>query len=188
MNAVTNAVARHLRGYFEQTDPAAAKLTFLGADSLTVLRFGPDANRTVTYATVGCSASPMQDPADFAPDPEEGPRAELVLPVRGGLDAVLRPLAMLAAAPAIEGLILQPGALLDFNSPLWEGARFTAFLLVDSPVPDVDAAGRAVSLLQPVPITPNELALARAKGAAALREAWRTQGADLADPHRVSAV
>ncbi|WP_448851223.1 suppressor of fused domain protein [Corynebacterium sp. 335C] len=188
MNAVTEAVGRHLRGYFEESDPAAAKLTFLGADALTILRFGPDADRVVAYATLGCSAAPMQDPSDFAPDPEEGPRAELVLPVRGGLDAVLRPLAMLAAAPSIEGLILQPGALLDFNAPLWDGARFTAFMLLDSPVPDVEAAGRQVSILQPAPITPNEIALARAKGAAELQRVWQQQGVDVSDPHRTSAV
>ena len=122
MNAIIDAVRAQLRGYFEESAPGEAKLTFLGAEPLSVLRFGPDADRTVTYATLGCSRSPMQDPSALVADPNSGPRAELVLPIIGGLDAVTRPLAMLAASPSVEGLVLQDGALLDFGSPLWPDA------------------------------------------------------------------
>lgn len=193
MTTITQLVSDHLRGFFEEAEPATAKLTFLGADPLTLLRFGPDGERVVSYATVGCSVAPMRDPSDFTPDPTAGPRAELVWPVRGGLDAVTRPLAMIAAAPAVEGLILQPGALLDFTSPLWEGARFTACVLLDAEVPDCPVPGQGldddvVKLLQPVPVTPNEIALARAKGVAELQAKWAEQGADLADPHRSPVV
>lgn len=215
MTAIIDAVRAQLCGYFEESAPGEAKLTFLGADPLTVLRFGPDRDGTVTYATLGCSRSPMQDPSAMVTDPDEGPRAELVLPVVGGLDAVTRPLAMLAASPSVEGLVLQDGALLDFGQPLWPDARFTGFVLIDADVPDVTvdgdgdgmdafggappamgigapAAGNAkpvtVSMLQPVSATPNEFALARAKGVPELRALWRDKGTVLADPHRASVV
>lgn len=196
MTAIIDAVRAHLCGYFEESAPGEAKLTFLGADPLTVLRFGPDRDGLVTYATLGCSRSPMQDPTAMVMDPNEGPRAELVLPVAGGLDAVTRPLAMLAASPGVEGLVLQDGALLDFGQPLWPDARFTGFILVDADVPDVTvdaAADKAaepitVAMLQPVPATPNEFALARAKGVPELRALWRDKGTVLADPHRASVV
>ena len=198
MTAIIDAVRAHLCGYFEESAPGEAKLTFLGADPLTVLRFGPDRDGTVTYATLGCSRSPMQDPSAMVTDPDDGPRAELVLPIIGGLDAVTRPLAMLAASPSIEGLVLQDGALLDFGQPLWPDARFTGFVLVDADVPDVtvrrnggeadDARPATVAILQPVPATPNEFALARAKGVAELRTQWREKGTVLADPHRASVV
>lgn len=223
MTAIIDAVRAHLCGYFEESAPGEAKLTFLGADPLTVLRFGPDRDGTVTYATLGCSRSPMQDPSAMVTDPDDGPRAELVLPIIGGLDAVTRPLAMLAASPSIEGLVLQDGALLDFGQPLWPDARFTGFVLVDADAPDVtvggnggdaggetgganmnvfdtplamgigapagnDARPATVAILQPVPATPNEFALARAKGVAELRTQWREKGTVLADPHRASVV
>lgn len=228
MTAIIDAVRAHLCGYFEESAPGEAKLTFLGADPLTVLRFGPDRDGTVTYATLGCSRSPMQEPSAMVTDPDDGPRAELVLPIIGGLDAVTRPLAMLAASPSVEGLVLQDGALLDFGQPLWPDARFTGFVLVDADVPDVtvggnggetgdtgkdrdgtdpdmdvfgtplamgigapaadDARPATVSILQPVPATPNEFALARAKGVAELRTQWREKGTVLADPHRASVV
>lgn len=228
MTAIIDAVRAHLCGYFEESAPGEAKLTFLGAAPLTVLRFGPDRDGTVTYATLGCSRSPMQEPSAMVTDPDDGPRAELVLPIIGGLDAVTRPLAMLAASPSVEGLVLQDGALLDFGQPLWPDARFTGFVLVDADVPDVtvggnggetgdagkdrdgtdpdmdvfgaplamgigapaadDARPATVSILQPVPATPNEFALARAKGVAELRTQWREKGTVLADPHRASVV
>ena len=34
-----------------------------------------------------------------------------------------RSVAVLAAAPAVEGLVLEPDALVDLESPLWDGAR-----------------------------------------------------------------
>lgn len=195
MSPIVDAVRAQFCGYFEESDPPEAQLKFLGADSLTLLRFGPDTDGTVTYATLGCSANPMHDPSELMPDPSSGPRVELVLPVIGGLDAVTRPLAMLAASPTVEGLVLQEGALLDFGSPLWPDARFTGFVLADAEVPDVTvepaAPGGApvtVGILRPVPATPNEFALARAKGSAELRALWESQGTVLADPHRSSVV
>lgn len=192
MSPVTDAVRTQLCGFYEEAEPAEAQMKFLGADSLTLLRFGPDTGGVVTYATLGCSANPMHDPSDFMPDPNSGPRAELVLPIVGGLDAVIRPLAMLASSPTVEGLILQEGALLDFGAPLWPDARFTGFVLADADVPDVtvdhDGSPVTVNVLQPIPATPNEFALARAKGVPELRAKWAERGTVLTDPHRASVV
>ncbi|MBV7295038.1 suppressor of fused domain protein [Corynebacterium sp. TAE3-ERU12] len=196
MSVITDTVRSHLCGYFEQSNPDTAQLTFLGADALTLLRFGPDTDSVVTYATLGCSANPMHDPADFMPDPHSGPRAELILPLRGGLDEAIRPLAMLAASPSVEGLVLQPGALLDFAAPLWTDSRFTGFVLADADIPNVpishldgvDASAEEVQILHAIPASGNEFALARAKGAAGLHQAWQAQGADVSDPHRASVV
>ena len=49
--------------------------------------------------------------------------------MRGQHDSVLRRLAALAASPAVEGLVVEPGAGLDLGEPLWDGARFTAVLV-----------------------------------------------------------
>jgi hypothetical protein len=94
--------------------------------------------------------------------------------------------AVLAAAPAVEGLVLAPDALVDLGTPLWTGAPFTAFLLDRSEIGDVEppAPIDPVSVLSAVPITATEAAWVRLKGAEAMREAWRTDGVDTLDPGR----
>ena len=129
----------------------------------------------------------MTDPADFNADPVRGPRAEVTVAMRGSSPAGLaRSVAVLAAAPAVEGLVLAPDALVDLGTPLWEGAPFTAFLLSRSEIDDValPAPLDAVVVLSAVPITPTEAAWVRLKGADAMREAWRTDGVDVLDPGR----
>lgn len=118
-------------------DPdARAAVTFLGTDRVEVLRFQDDSQDgpVVRYATLGMSAQPMSDPTAMLADPVAGPRAELVLSVRGGLadtDKVLRPLAVLAASPQVEGVVVAPGASLDVGEPLWPGAPFTSVLVAE---------------------------------------------------------
>lgn len=187
-NAIIKAVRSAFTSYFEEQNPGEAQLTFLGSSPLKLLRFGPDTDRVVTYATLGCSAEPMQDPSAMVVDTTSGPRAELILPIRGGLDEVIRPLGILAASPSIEGLILTDGALIDFGQPLWSQSRFTGFVLTIADIPAVSAEGTKVTIFQPVPATTNEFALARAKGVDELRRVWREQGVDFTDPHRTSAV
>jgi hypothetical protein len=119
---------------------------------------------------------------------EDGPRAELVLSVRGGQDSALRRLAVLAASPSVEGVVVTPGAGLDLGEPLWDGGRFTA-VLVGEPgglIPDLllDHGLQPVTFLPLLPMTPNEAAWKRVHGAAALEERWIAQGADLRDPAR----
>ncbi|WP_433452327.1 suppressor of fused domain protein [Streptomyces sp. CA-142005] len=170
---------------------ARAAVTFLGTDRIEVLRFSE--GDLVRYATLGMSAHPMTDPAAMLADPVKGPRAELVLSVRAGLadtDKVLRPLAVLAATPQVEGLIVTPGASLDVGEPLWPGAPFTS-VLVGEPgglVEDLelDDPMEPVRFLPLLPMTPNEAAWKRVHGAPALQERWLANGTDLRDPARRS--
>jgi hypothetical protein len=167
-------------------DSGRASVSFLGADQVDVLRFGPDGDGLVRYATVGMSRSPMADPGtDLVA--QQGPRAELVLSVRGGEDSVLRRLATLAASPAVEGVVISAGAGLDLGEPLWDGARFTAVLVAQSGGLVADLAledDEPVRFLPLLPMTPNEAAWKRVHGAAALEERWLAQQLDLRDPDR----
>ncbi|MFC1412738.1 suppressor of fused domain protein [Streptacidiphilus sp. N1-12] len=166
---------------------ARASVTFLGTDRIEVLRFIGD-DGLVRYATLGMSAAPMGDPTSVVADPVRGPRAELLLTVRGGRDEVLRPLATLAASPQVEGLVVAPGASLDLGGPLWDGAPFTAFLVAEPGglVEDLELPEPAdpVRFLPLLPMTPNEAAHKRVHGAAELQERWLRHGTDLRDPGR----
>jgi hypothetical protein len=186
---VTDVLAEaraHLRAHFG-LEPDAASVTFLGTQSFEVLRFGPDGAGVNHYVSLGCSREPMTDPAEFAADPVRGPRAEVVVSLRGSTPpGLVRSVAVLAAAPAVEGLVLAPDALVDLGTPLWSGAPFTAFLMGRSAVADIDLAPPSdpVVVLSAVPITPTEAAWVRLKGVDAMREAWRTDGVDVLDPAR----
>ena len=183
---VLRAVEARLTSTFGEPDSRAA-VTFLGADRIEVLRF-VTADGLVRYATLGMSAAPMADPSDPVADPVRGPRAELLLTVRGGRDLVLRPLATLAASPQVEGLIVAPGGSLDLGGPLWPGAPFTGFLVAEAGglVADLPLAEPAepVRFLPLLPMTPNEAAHKRVHGAAELQERWLRHGTDLRDPGR----
>ncbi|MCF3120237.1 suppressor of fused domain protein [Streptomyces arenae] len=190
MGEVLALVEARLRTGLGEPDARAA-VTFLGTDRFEVLRFTD--GDVVRYATLGMSAQPMTDPTAALADPVKGPRAELVLSVRGGLadtDKVLRPLAVLAAAPQVEGLIVAPGASLDVGEPLWSGAPFTSVLVAESgglvEDLDLDAPMDPVRFLPLLPMTPNEAAWKRVHGAAALQERWLNSGTDLRDPLRKS--
>lgn len=170
---------------------ARAAVTFLGTDRIEVLRFGD--GEVVRYATLGMSALPMSDPTSPAADPVRGPRAELVLSVRVGqadTDQVLRPLAVLAASPQVEGLVITPGASLDTGEALWPGAPFSAVLVAEPGglVPDVPLAAPMdpVRFFPLLPMTPLEAAWKRVHGAAALHDRWLAAATDLRDPRRRS--
>ncbi|MFD6285181.1 suppressor of fused domain protein [Streptomyces sp. NPDC060205] len=191
-------VEARLRTALGEPDARAA-VTFLGTDRIEVLRFtdldtsGTGPTGIVRYATLGMSAQPMADPTAVVADPVAGPRAELVLSVRAGAadtDKVLRPLAVLAASPQVEGLVVAPGASLDVGDPLWPGAPFTSVLVAEPGglVEDLelDAPLDPVRFLPLLPMTPNEAAWKRVHGAGALQERWLTSGTDLRDPARTS--
>ncbi len=191
MTDVLDDVRTHLRAHFTQTgitgEPDAASVTFLGTESIDILRFGTSDDDVVHYVSLGCSRYPMTDPAAIAADPVRGPRAEVMVALRGPSPARLaRSVAVLAAAPVVEGLVLTLDALVDLGTPLWEGAPFTAFLLGPSEIDDValPAPYDPVAVLSAIPITPTEAAWVRLKGADAMREAWRTDGVDVLDPKR----
>jgi hypothetical protein len=126
-DSVLLQVEAHLLSVLGQ-DSGRAGVSFLGAERIDVLRFGPDPDGLVRYVTLGMSRAPMGDPGSLVVL-EDGPRAELLLTVTDLHDSVLRRLAVLAASPSVEGVVLVPGAGLDLGEPLWDAAPFTAVLL-----------------------------------------------------------
>ncbi|MFI6942181.1 suppressor of fused domain protein [Streptomyces sp. NPDC050418] len=195
MADVLALVEARLRMALGEPDARAA-VTFLGTDRIEVLRFtdvSAEGGAVVRYATLGMSAAPMGDPTATLADPVRGPRAELILSVRGGradTDKALRPLAVLAASPQVEGVVVAPGASLDTGEPLWPGAPFTSVLVAEPGglVEDLelDDPMDPVHFLPLLPMTPNEAAWKRVHGAGALEERWLARGTDLRDPLRAS--
>ncbi|MFJ8748312.1 suppressor of fused domain protein [Streptomyces sp. NPDC102441] len=190
MGEILDLVEARLRTALGEPD-ARADVTFLGTDRFEVLRFID--GDVVRYATLGMAAQPMADPTSPLADPVKGPRAELLLSVRVGLadtDQVLRPLAVLAASPQVEGLIVAPGASLDLGQPLWAGAPFSSVLVAEPGglVEDLelDAPMDPVRFLPLLPMTHNEAAWKRVRGAQELQERWLSHGTDLRDPLRAS--
>ncbi|MBB1013771.1 suppressor of fused domain protein [Dietzia schimae] len=181
---VLAAVRAHLIEH-HGPEPQEASVTFLGASPIRILRFVDIESGVVRYVSLGCSAEPMGDPSALVPDPT-APRAELSLILRGGVDGLVRALAVLAAAPAVEGLVLSEGALIDLGEPLWPGAAFTGVVLRAPEIPDVPLPGDAapVTVFRAVPVTHTEAAWVRMKGAAELEEAWAEAGIDVTDPGR----
>ena len=188
---VITAVRAHLVTEIGDANPSSASVTFLGLESLDVLRFGADSD-VVRYVSLGCSRHPMADPNELVADPSRGPRAELVLTLRGGAgvaSGVHKSLAVLAASPAVEGVVLIEDALLDLGEPLWTNAPFTAVLLGESDIADLTLPEPydPVRFLAAVPLTGTEAAWVRLRGADALREAWTEAGIDVRDPNRSAA-
>lgn len=195
---VLAAVRGHLGEHFARlgitAEPEAASVTFLGTETIDVLRFGPDLSLgpdgVYHYVSVGCSRHPMLDPTEMVTDALHGPRAEIAVALRGPSPTGLaRSVAIVAAAPAVEGLILEADALIDLESPLWDSAPFSAFLLGGSDIEDVPLTAPLppVRVLSATPITATEAAWVRLKGADAMREAWRQDGVDVLDPSRRAA-
>lgn len=190
---ILDTVRTHVGAHFTRggsAEPEEASVTFLGTDRMAILRFADAQGAVAHYVSLGCSRHPMVDPGEFVADPVRGPRAEIVVTLRGPSPAGLaRSIAIVAAAPAVEGLILEPDALIDLESPLWQDAPFTAFLLGRSDIDDVILPGplAPVAVLAAVPITPTEAAWVRLKGAEAMREAWAQDGVDVFDPQRRAA-
>ncbi|WP_083889614.1 suppressor of fused domain protein [Nocardia pneumoniae] len=168
----------------------AASVTFLGLEPIEILRIVD--GDLVHYATLGGSRHPMGDPAALHADPVRGPRAELVLTLRSGVGAssgLAKSLGVLAAAPAVEGVVLQADALMDLGEPMWRDAPFTAVLLGDSEIPDVvlPEPAEPVRYFAVTPVTATEAAWVRVRGAQALRDAWQEAGIDVRDPGRGAA-
>jgi hypothetical protein len=188
-------VRAHVRGHFAEAgiddEPDSASVTFLGLERLEVLRFGPDPQGVAHYVTLGCSRHPMAEPTSGIADPLLGPRAEVVLTLRAATPTtgLARSLAVVAATPAVEGVVLVADALIDLSAPLWDGAAFTAVLLGDSAIADLplESPREPVRFLAAVPVTPTEAAWVRLKGASAMRQAWVDDGVDVLDPNRRAA-
>ncbi|MCX2930784.1 suppressor of fused domain protein [Mycobacterium sp. CVI_P3] len=195
MSQPLDLVRDHVRGHFVDVgidaEPDSAGVTFLGLERVEVLRFGPDSQGVAHYVTLGCSRHPMTEPASGFADPLRGPRAEIVLSLRARArtPGLARSLAVVAATPAVEGVVLVTDMLIDLSAPVWEGAVFTAVLLGDSVIADLplEAPREPVRFLAAVPITQTEAAWVRLKGAEAMRKAWLDDGVDVLDPNRRAA-
>ena len=189
-------VSEYLRAHFAALGideaPDIAGVTFLGVERIDVLRFGPDQRAGLEgvfhYVSLGCSRYPMTDASAALADPIRGPRAEIVLSLRAGGSAngLARSLAVVAATPAVEGVVLSAGALVDLSGPLWTEAPFTALLLGVSDIPDMltEPPRDPVQFLSAVPVTQTEGAWVRLKGAEAMRQAWVDDRVDVLDARR----
>ncbi|CAJ1580753.1 suppressor of fused domain protein [[Mycobacterium] wendilense] len=197
MTAILDEVRAHVRAHFAanglDAEPGSASVTFLGVERIEVLRFGPDNDGVLHYVSLGCSRHPMGDPSAVAADPVRGPRAEVVVSLRNTAPTpgIARTVALLAATPAVDGLVLVEDALIDLGSALWAQqpghAPLSAVLLgpgaiAELPLPEpMDP----VRFLAATPISANEAAWVRLKGVEELRGTWAQDGTDILDPARV---
>ncbi|MGN6607745.1 MAG: suppressor of fused domain protein [Jatrophihabitans sp.] len=164
-----------------------ATVSFLGVEPIDVLRYEPIPGEVV-YLSLGMSRRPMTSAADAMTDPG-APRAELMLHLHVdtlGVEGVWRTLAVLAAAPVVEGVVYRPGMTVDTEQPLAPGSRCTGAVVTVSPlepvpVGDLEPHAADVQVLQLLPATANELAWGRVHGTQRLQELWREQGCDLLD-------
>ncbi|MGZ4526584.1 MAG: suppressor of fused domain protein [Mycobacterium sp.] len=194
MTPILDRVRAHLRRQFADAKPDSASVTFLGTEPIEVLRFR-ESDGLMHYVSLGCSRYPMTDPTQIIDDRTRGPRAEVVLRLRdpGPATGIARSLAVLAATPAVEGLVLTADALVDLGSPLWAGPAgrvpFTAVLLGPSDIDDLPLGPPLdpVQFLSATPITATEAAWVRLKGAEAMRQAWQNDGVDVLNPNRPAA-
>jgi hypothetical protein len=181
-------LGRVLADHFGQP-PARASLSFLGVEPIEVLRFEPVPGE-LAYLSLGMSRRPMTPASEFVVGPE-GPRAELMLHVRGSnrrFEDIWRQVALLAAAPAVEGVVYVEGMTVDLGQPLCAQSRCTGVVVGLSPLAAVVTGAGAVEVLQIVPATSTELAWARVHGTAALREKWAGADTDLLDLARTGVV
>lgn len=181
-------VGRALADHFGH-DPARASVSFVGVEPIEVLRFEPIPDE-VAYVSLGMSRRPMT-PASQVLVSDEGPRAELMLHLRDRPAAypdVWRRLAVLAAAPAVEGVVYTPGMTVDLGEPLAPGSRCTGGVIVETAVGPFETEVGPIDVLRILPATSTELAWCRVHGAAELRERWAAQQTDLLDLGRRAAA
>jgi len=162
--------------------PQRASVSFVGVESIEVLRFEPVPGERA-FVSLGMSRHPMTGAAELV-QAADGPRAELMLHVHDPTDQyadVWRKVAVLAAAPSVEGVVHTPGMSLDLGEPLVADSVCTGVLVTESPLADIATDVGPVAVLQAVPATSTELAWCRVRGSAALRERWTDVNTDLLD-------
>jgi len=184
---VLEAVESAYRQHFE-VSAARASVSFVGVDPIEVLRYdetSEDAGMLQTFATLGMSRYPMSGANESVIDAATAPRAELLLTIRAGQSDAWRSLAVLAAAPAVEGAVHAAGNRIDLGEPWVPGSRCTGALLLVGPLAPVVVSGMAdVHVLRVAPATATELAWARIHGSEALSQRWKDAATDLADLSR----
>ena len=167
--------------------PQRASISFVGVEPIDILRFEPIPDERA-YVSLGMCRRPMTG-ADAAVLSAEGPRAELMVHLRDPGDEhteLWRKLAVLAAAPAVEGVVYAADMTVELGEPLSPRSRCVGALITGSPLPAIATPGGPVEVLQAVPATSVELAWARVHGTAVLRERWQRHGTDLLDLRRAS--
>jgi hypothetical protein len=162
------------------SSPARASVSFVGVEPIEVLRFAVSDTGTgaaaVTLLTLGMSRRPMGE--------GDGPRAELLVrlhsrPVNGG--EMWRRLAVLAAAPVVEGVVYSAGMSVDLGEPLDPMSICTGGVIEESELPALMTDAGEVTILRFIPATSSELAFSRVKGTGALGDRWRESSTDLLD-------
>lgn len=183
-SAITAAIEQRLREHFEVA-PQRASVSFVGVPQIEVLRYL--AEDAVHYVSLGMSAFPLVDPTESVIDPASAPRAELMLTTRDAPEAIWKSLAVLAAAPAVEGAVYRSGGRVDLVEPLVAGSLCTGGVLAESQLEPIPVRGFAdVEILRLLPATATELAWARVHGTTALRERWSEAGTPLTDLARTA--
>ena len=167
--------------------PQRASVSFVGVDPIAVLRFEPIPGERA-YVSSGMSRHPMTG-ADADVLAADGPRAELLLHLQDPTDRfadIWRRVALLAAAPAVEGIVYAPGMTVEIGEPLVPGSQCVGVVVDVSPIGTVAGASGAVDVLQITPATSNELAWARVRGGSELQLRWHEAAVELTDLLRPS--
>jgi Suppressor of fused protein (SUFU) len=177
---VSVAVERALCDHFGHR-ASRASVSFLGVEPIEVLRFEPIPGEQA-YLSLGMSRRPMTGASEVVVA-SDGPRAELMLHVRDGAGHkdLWRQLAVLAASPAVEGVVYVPGMTVDLGQSLAPGSGCTGVVVAQSALAAIETPDGNVAVLQVLPATSSELAWCRVRGAAALRERWMAHQVDLLD-------
>lgn len=122
------------------------------------------------YATVGAASGPVGDPGTVEH------RAEFLLGLRPGQDAVARSFAALALYGGRNGVTVADGHTVPSDGPLWPGTEMMAFLIREQEaiIPTVQLSdGSHVHFLQAVPLHESELLYKRRHGMDALMAHWK---------------
>jgi hypothetical protein len=179
-------VERALRDHFGH-EPARASVSFLGVAPIEVLRFEP-AGAERAFVSLGMSSRPMTAATETVVT-SVGPRAELMLWIHDAATSyrdVWRQVAVLAASPVVEGIVVTPGMTIDTGQPLATGSRCTGGLIVPSAIPEIRTESGIVQVLQLLPATSAELAWCRVHGGDALRARWIDGQVDLLELGRAT--
>jgi hypothetical protein len=163
--------------------PDRASISFVGVEPIQILRF--DTGALVSYVSLGMSRRPMSA-ADSMLITDTGPRAELLLQVRGDAGEAWQRLAVLAASPVVEGVVYTPGMTVDLGLPFSATSRCTGVVVVASALPPVTTGAGPVDVLRVLPATSTELAWARVRGSTALVDRWEEQATALTDLGRAA--
>ena len=183
LNAVEAAYLQHF-----QLIPDRASVSFVGVQPIEVLRFSEPARQRASgiaaarthYVTLGMCRYPMVGPSATHTDDPTAPRAELLLTVADHAEGIWRRLAVLAAAPAVEGAVYQDGGRIHLGETLVPGSRCVGGVLIDGPMAAISVPGTGnIQVLQLLPATATELAWARVHGSSALRQRWTDRGTPL---------